>query len=214
MLSVLGPRRTFLAITTIILSLVTGAHAQQGGMVPALAYDAQTRGPVPIPPSERGLQAVVAEPWFKVSDEGLVLEGPAFDRHGNLLFCDVSGGRVLRLTPDKRLSTIVKLDKLGPGGLAVHKDGRIFIAAMDMTKGIGSVVAVKPDGSGVQAVIPPEAGYMPNDLVFDARGGFYFTDFRGASTDPKGAFTLLRLAGLRDDHARAAAAWDGERRRA
>ena len=27
---------------------------------------------------------------------------------------------------------------------------------------------------------------MPNDLVFDARGRFYFTDFRGASTDPKG----------------------------
>jgi lactonase len=38
----------------------------------------------------------------------------------------------------------------------------------------------------MRAIIPPEAGYMPNDLVFDARGGFYFTDFRGASTDPKG----------------------------
>ena len=149
-------------------------------------YDAQTRGPVPIPPSERGLQTVVAEPWFKVSDEGLVLEGPAFDRDGNLLFCDVSGRRVLRLTPDRRLSTIVSLDELGPGGLAVHKDGRVFIAAMDLAKGIGAVLAVEPDGSGMQAIVPPEAGYMPNDLVFDARGGFYFTDFRGASTDPKG----------------------------
>ena len=157
-----------------------------GGTVPALAYDAQTRGPVPIPPSERGLQTVVAEPWFKVSDEGLVLEGPAFDRDGNLLFCDVSGRRVLRLTPDKRLSTVVSLDKLGPGGLAIHKDGRIFIAAMDLAKGIGSVLAVEPDGSGMRTIVPPEAGYMPNDLVFDARGGFYFTDFRGASTDPKG----------------------------
>src|SRR4051812_24409486 len=78
--SVLGPRRTFLAITALLLSFVTGAHAQQGGMTPALVYDAQTRGPVPIPSSERGLQTVVAEPWFKVSDEGLVLEGPAFDR--------------------------------------------------------------------------------------------------------------------------------------
>lgn len=159
---------------------------QQGGAVPALGYDAQTRGPVPIPPSERGLQAVVAEPWFKVSDAGLVLEGPAFDRDGNLLFCDVSGRRVLRLTPDRRLSTVVSLDQLGPGGIAVHKDERIFIAAMDITKGIGSIVAVKPDGSGMQVIVPPEAGYMPNDLVFDARGGFYFTDFRGASTEPKG----------------------------
>jgi lactonase len=132
------------------------------------------------------LQTVVAEPWFKVSDEGLVLEGPAFERDGNLLFCDVSGGRVLRLTPDKRLSPVVSLDELGPGGLAAHKDGRIFIAAMDIAKGIGSIVAVKPDGSGMQVIVPPEAGYMPNDLVFDARGGFYFTDFRGASTEPKG----------------------------
>ena len=183
---VLGPRRTCLAIAALLLSFVTGAHAQQGGIVPALVYDAQTRGPVPIPSSERGLQTVVAEPWFKVSDEGLVLEGPAFDRDGNLLFCDVSGRRVLRLTPDKRLSTLVSLDQLGPGGLAIHKDGRVFIAGMDLTKGVGSILAVEPDGSGMRTVVPPEAGYMPNDLVFDARGGFYFTDFRGASTDPKG----------------------------
>jgi lactonase len=183
-------RRTFLVAAFLFACVASAAHAQQGGTAPALAYDAQTRGPVPIPPSERGLQAVVAEPWFKVSDEGLVLEGPAFDRAGNLLFCDVSGGRVLRLTPDKRLSTVVAAvgeGRLGPGGLAVHKDGRIFIAAMDIAKGVGSVVAVQPDGSGMRAIVPPEAGYMPNDLVFDARGGFYFTDFRGASTDPKGA---------------------------
>ena len=61
----------------LFVCLITGAHAQQGGAVPALVYDAQTRGPAPIPPSERGLQTVVAEPWFKASDEGLVLEGPA-----------------------------------------------------------------------------------------------------------------------------------------
>jgi lactonase len=170
-----------------LLSLSSAATlAQPADPPPALVYDAQTRGPVPIPPGERGLQTAVAERWFKVSDEGLVLEGPAFDRDGDLLFCDVSGKRVLRLTPDGRLSTVVGLDKLSPGGLAVHKDGRVFIAAMDIAKGIGAILAVRPDGSGMQAIVPPEAGYLPNDLVFDAQGGFYFTDFRGASTDPKG----------------------------
>jgi len=153
---------------------------------PKLAYDAKTRGPVPIPPAERSLQAVVAEPWCKVSDEGLVLEGPAFARDGGLLFCDVSGRRVLRVTPEKRLSVVLTLDKPGPAGLAVHKDGRVFIAALDLHAGTGSVVAVKPDGTGLQTVVPQSAGYCPNDLVFDARGGFYFTDFRGTSTDPKG----------------------------
>jgi lactonase len=47
-------------------------------------------------------------------------------------------------------------------------------------------VTVKPDGTGMQTIVPVTAGYMPNDLVFDARGGFYFSDFRGISTEPKG----------------------------
>src|SRR4051794_31618606 len=179
------PGRVLLA-AALCATLSIGADAQQGGPVPALVYDAQTRGPVPIPPSERGLQAVVAEPWFKVSDAGMVLEGPAFDRDGNLLFCDVSGRRVLRLTPGRQLSTVVSLDQLGPGGIAVHKGGRIFIAAIDFNRAVGAVLAVEPDGSGMRTIVSPESGYMPNDLVFDARGGFYFTDFRGASTDPKG----------------------------
>jgi lactonase len=175
-----------LLAAALCASLSIGAHAQQGGAIPALGYDAQTRGPVPIPPSERGLQTAVAEPWFKVSDTGMVLEGPAFDRDGNLLFCDVSGRRVLRLTPDRHLSTVVSLEQLGPGGIAVHKDGRIFIAAINFNRAVGAVLAVERDGSGMRTIVSPESGYMPNDLVFDVRGGFYFTDFRGASTDPKG----------------------------
>ena len=119
-----------LALSALLSLPSAAALAQPADPLLALVYDAPTRGPVPIPPSERGLQTVVAKPWFKVSDEGLVLEGPAFDRAGNLLFCDVSGKRVLRLTPDRRLSTVVTLDRLAPGGIAVHEDGRIFIAAM------------------------------------------------------------------------------------
>lgn len=181
------PTRSFLAAAILAASLATGAHAQQGGgAAPALAYDAQTRGPAPIPPSERGLQTVVAQPWFKVSEEGLQLEGPSFDRDGNLLFVEVFGGRVFRLTPDQKLSTVVSENKLGSAGLAIHKDGRIFIAGLGNFKDTGSVVAVRPDGSGMQTIVPPEAGFLPDDLVFDAQGGFYFTDFRGISTDPKG----------------------------
>jgi transposase InsO family protein len=94
--------------------------------------------------------------------------------------------QALRLTPDKRLSTVVRLNGVGPGGLAIHKDGRIFIAAMNMVRGTGLIVAVKPDGTGMQTIVPATAGYMPNDLVFDAHGGLYFSDFRGISTEPKG----------------------------
>lgn len=151
-----------------------------------LAYDAQILGPAPIPPAERELQTAIAAPWFKVSDQATVLEGAIFDRAGNMFFCDVYGRRVLRLTPDKQLSTVLAVDGLSPGGLAFGPHGRLFIAAMDVTAGMGSVLAVSPDGLELQTIVPRAAGYLPDDLVFDANGGFYFTDFRGSAADPKG----------------------------
>lgn len=178
-------RVAVLGLALAMAGLSNEASAQQL-LSDQLTYDAQTQGPVPIPPSERALQSVVAAPWFQVSNEGIVLEGATFDQSGNMYFCDVSGRRVLRLTPDRRLSTVVTLDRLSPGGLAFHKDGRLFIAALDIPNGVGAIMAVNLDGSGLDAIIPPEAGYMPNDLVFDAKGGFYFTDFKGTATEPRG----------------------------
>jgi len=177
--------RSIFTVFALAACLSLGANAQHSETL-ALHYDSETRGPVPIPPSERSLQTVVAEPWFKVSHDEMVLEGPAFERNGNLLFCDVSGNRVLRLTPDKRLSSVTTLDDVAPGGIAIHKDGRIFMTALNLARGIGSIVAVNPDGTGMQTIVPTTAGYMPNDLVFDASGGLYFSDFRGMSTEPKG----------------------------
>lgn len=176
-------RKTLTGIACLLaFTAVSAQQPEPSGLI----YDAHTRGPVPIPAAERSLLSVVAAPWFKVSNEGPILEGAIFDHDGNLLFCDVTGKRVLRLTPDRQLTTVVTLDALSPGGLAFHKDGRLFIAAIDLGKGIGSITAVNPDGSVVETIIAPEAGYLPNDLVFDAQGGFYFTDFKGTATDPKG----------------------------
>lgn len=152
----------------------------------ALAYRPDLRGPFPIPPSERGLQTVVAEPYFKVSDQGLQLEAASFDRQGNLLFVDVFGGTVFKLTPDKQLRTVLPANKLGSAGLAVHKDGRIFVAGLGNFVDTGSIFWIRPDGSGLTTVVPASAGYLADDLVFDAHGGFYFTDFRGSTADPIG----------------------------
>lgn len=180
--------RTLAGVTCLVvgMSFALGVSAQEISVSAGLTHDAQTQSVVPIPPSERALQSTVAEPWFKVSDDGMILEGAIFDRDGNLLFCDVSGRRVLRLTPDKELSTVVALDDLAPGGLALHKDGRLFMAALSGTFDSGAILAVNLDGSDLQTIIPADAGYMPNDLVFNAQGGFYFTDFKGTSTEPTG----------------------------
>jgi lactonase len=179
-------RLVLLAASALFACFAVDGHIQQGEAALTLKYDSQTRGPVPIPPSERGLQTAIAEPWFKVSREPMVLEGPAFERSGDLLFCDVSGRRVLRLTPHNQLSTVIHLSDGAPGGLAVHKDGRIFIAAMNIATRTGFIVSVEPDGTKMQTIVPVTAHYMPNDLVFDTHGGLYFSDFRGISTEPTG----------------------------
>lgn len=179
-----------LAITVLLMGGLGAAGqpslAATGQATTGLTYDAFTQGPVPIPPSERSLQTVTALPWFNVSKENHVLEGAIFDNKGNLLFCDVSGRRVLRLTPDKQLSTMVTLEDFAPGGLAFHKDGRLFIAALNLEEGLGTIMALNPDNAVLTPIIPPQAGYLPNDLVFDAVGGFYFSDFKGTATEPRG----------------------------
>ncbi len=149
------------------------------------------RGLAPIPPAERDLPSVIAQPYFKVANEPFALEGPAFDRQGNLLFVDIYGGRVLRLSPARELDTVYACKGLKPAGIAVHRDGRIFVAACGPrnTAGFfdaGSVVAMTPDGRNLQTIVAPDLGYVANDLVFDGAGGFYLTDFRGTSTRAEG----------------------------
>lgn len=87
--------------------------------------------------------------------------------------------------PEQQLSIVLKENSFGASGLAVHKDGRIFIASVgDMQR--GSVRAIEPNGTREQMIVAPDTGFLVNDLVFDNQGGFYFTDSRGNSADPQG----------------------------
>jgi len=179
------------AVAALSLLLSGAAHAAQDaiqrGQAPrALAYDAASRARVPIPPSEVDLQTVTAEPWLELTDQRVFLEGAVFDRAGNLLFVDMFSGRVLKVAPDKSVMTVVDKNAIAPTGLAVHKDGRLFLAGVGNMNS-GSIVAFRPDGGGrAEIIIPPSAGYLPDDLVFDNVGGFYFADLKGKSTQPTG----------------------------
>lgn len=166
---------------------MSGSTISSPGVNPgaSLCYTDATRRLSPIPVWERDLPTVTAEPFFKVSDDPLALEGPAYDREGNLLFVDVYSGRVLRLSSDHKLSTVYADARLRPAGVAIHKDGRIFVAGVGDFKS-GSVIAFNPDGSSPQTIVPSGAGFVPDDLVFDHDGGFYFTDFKGTATLPTG----------------------------
>ncbi len=187
----LYPGQIAAVAVTLSLLLCSAAHAQQSAprQAPtALAYTTANRTPVPIPPSEAGLQTVTAEPWLELVDQPHFLEGAVFDRAGNLLFVDMFSGRVLKVAPNKAVTTAVDKSKnaITPTGLAIHKDARLFVAEVgDMATG-GSIVAFGPDGSKHTQVVAPSAGYFPDDLVFDSVGGFYFTDLKGRSTEPMG----------------------------
>lgn len=93
--------------------------------------------------------------------------------------------RAHAVLPERQLSIVLKENTFGASGLAVHKDGRIFIASVgDMQR--GSVRAIEPNGTREQMIVATDAGFLVNDLVFDNQGGFYFTDSRGNSADPQG----------------------------
>lgn len=141
---------------------------------------------VPVPPSEAAIPAETAREWFTVSPENDILEGAIFDGKGNLLFCDVSRRRVLRLTPGKEPATLLEVPGLAAGGLAQHRDGRLFMAALDLSRKVGAILAWSPESGNIETIVPVEAGYWPNDLVIAPDGGLYFSDFRGSATEPVG----------------------------
>lgn len=105
-----------------------------------------------------------------------------------MIFCDASNRKVVRLSPDNELTTVLELQDFLPTGLAFH-NGRLHIAAISLKPGetsSGMILSVLPEVSGSKIVLPSDAAYVPDDLVFDKNGGLYFTDFRGTATEPTG----------------------------
>ena len=80
--------------------------------LPTLKYTGKSESAVPIV-SESELQTVTAEPWVKISDKGLQLEGLNFNREGQLFLLDVFEGNILKLIPQqKRLQQNFSLLKI------------------------------------------------------------------------------------------------------
>ncbi|MBV6670038.1 SMP-30/gluconolactonase/LRE family protein [Xanthomonas euvesicatoria pv. alangii] len=171
------------------------AHSTADRDIPQLSTSPASAGASPLPRSDIALDTVEAEHWVQTSESYAFIEGPAFDRHDNLIFSMPLDGRVMSLSPDRKLRTLVSRNDRGSAGLAIHKDGRIFIAsAGDFTKG-GSIMTVQADGSDLTYIVSPQKGLLPNDIVFDRHGGFYFSDFRGTSTKPAGGVYYIAPEG-------------------
>ena len=119
-----------------------------------------------------------AEPdWAKGNRPGQTLdcflEGPSFDRAGNLYVTDIPFGRIFRISPDREWTLVAEYDGW-PNGLKIHRDGRIFIT--DYKYGI---MQLDPESGTVTPFLvhrKSESFRGVNDLFFDSMGRMYFTD--------------------------------------
>jgi gluconolactonase len=121
------------------------------------------------------------------------LEGPSFDREGNLYLVDIPFGRIFRVSPEGLFTLVTEYDG-EPNGLKIHKDGRIFIT--DHKNGL---MQLDPASGTVTPLIErrrTERFKGLNDLFFAANGDLYFTD-QGQTglQDPSGRVYRLTAAG-------------------
>jgi gluconolactonase len=141
-----------------------------------------------------------ASQWANANRQGVAidsfLEGPCFDEEGNLYVVDIPFGRLFRITPKGIWSLAIEYDG-EPNGLALHRDGRLFIT--DYRNGL---MAFSPKTGLIQRILArrnSESFKGVNDLIFAPNGDLYFTD-QGQSGlhDPTGRVFRYRPDGHLD----------------
>ncbi len=123
-------------------------------------------------------------------------EGPIWMRDGSILLVEIHGQCLTRISPAGERSVVAQLGG-GPNGAAIGPDGAVYVCNNG-----GMVFVTLPDGTSVPHGVPDfysggsiqrvdlATGQVrtlyascdgltlrgPNDIVFDAHGGFWFTD--------------------------------------
>jgi len=125
---------------------------------------------------------------------GCFLEGPAFDRLGNLYVVDIPYGRIFRISSKGTFEVVAEYDG-EPNGLRIHKDGRIFVA--DHKHGILLLDAATGSVTPYLTRYHRESFKGVNDLIFASNGDLYFTD-QGQSdlVDPSGRVYRYSASGV------------------
>ena len=116
-------------------------------------------------------------PWSLPNRQGVeidsFLEGPSFDRDGNLFFVDIPFGRIFCITNRGDWEMVTEYDGW-PNGLKIHKDGRMFLA--DYKRGILMYDPKKGEIEPIVESVYSEGFKGCNDLHFASNGDLYFTD--------------------------------------
>jgi gluconolactonase len=124
------------------------------------------------------------------------LEGPSFDRAGNLYVVDIPFGRIFRISPALEWSLVAEYDGW-PNGLAIHRDGSAWIA--DYQRGLMRLDPATGEVTPIRTRRNSESFKGLNDLTFDLDGHCYFTDQGQTGLhDPTGRVYRLRTDGSLD----------------
>ena len=123
-------------------------------------------------------------------------EGPVWMPDGSVILVEIEAARLTRVAPDGSKSTISQHTG-GPNGAAIGPDGKIYVCNNggfnwhdDPTHGLrptgqadaysrGRIERVDIATGVIETLYTACDGHAlrgPNDIVFDAHGGFYFTD--------------------------------------
>lgn len=123
-------------------------------------------------------------------------EGPVAMEDGSVILVEIEAGRIARVKPDGSTETVAQPGG-GPNGLAIGPDGKLYCCsnggfAYVENGGMLAPHGIASDYSGGRIErIDIETGDVeilyksgdhgcnlrgPNDIVFDAHGGFWFTD--------------------------------------
>ncbi|MDO8297184.1 MAG: SMP-30/gluconolactonase/LRE family protein [Caulobacter sp.] len=137
-------------------------------------------------------------------------EGPVAMNDGSVIFTEIAGQRLTRVTPDGKTSTVAETGG-GPNGAAIGPDGAMYVTNnggsfewLDV-QGLlipgptpashvgGMIQRVDLKTGKVETVYDSCEGKRlvgPNDLVFDRQGGMWFTD-HGCTTPDGRKFGAL-----------------------
>ena len=147
--------------------------------------------------------------------EGLAFpEGPVACADGSVLVTEIAGKRITRVHPDGGKEVLAECEG-GPNGAAIGPDGALWICNNG-----GAFSYYERDGLTVPGPTPPDhssgsiqrfdfaTGRLdtvyescdgrpligPNDIVFDAEGGFWFTDHGCTTADGRRFGALLHAS--------------------
>ena len=133
--------------------------------------------------------------WTEITSGLAFPEGPIWMPDGSIVLVEIKRGTLSRVTADGAVEAIADLGG-GPNGAAIGPDGRCYVCnngGFEWHENAGRVFPGNQpsdySGGSIQAVDLATGEFEtlytecdghqlkgPNDLVFDERGGFWFTD--------------------------------------